>query len=99
MKLFFPIIFCLLSFHSISQLPDGREVKIYPNPSTSEITIEGFSYDSDKLLIYDMEGKSVLDKIKILHSSESKITLDISALNKGVYYFKINSVINKVFKE
>jgi len=99
MKLFFPFVFCLLTFQSISQISESPEIKIYPNPSTSEISIEGFAYEPEKLLIYDMEGKRVNDQVQIIHQSELKITLDISVLNKGVYYFKVGSVINKLFKE
>ena len=84
---------------SLAQTDRGEEVKIYPNPTSHEITIEGVSNGFERMLIYDASGKSVREEIQVIENSSSKIVLDLSALNRGVYYFKVQGKIEKVFKE
>ncbi len=57
----------------------------YPNPATAEITLEGFTQDDrlKEISITDMMGRPVY-KHKVSEFN-SKLLLDISSLNKGLY--------------
>src|SRR5690606_27885559 len=65
------------------------EIKVYPNPASQTCTIEfkGGLKTEYFLIIYDIEGKIVLNKT--LHSKQNN--LDISGLSKGAYLLKFSS--------
>jgi len=62
---------------------------IYPNPVKDMLTVSG-TYDSVK--IYDIYGKLIL-------SSNTKQTINVSSLSKGVYIIKLDNTIKKLIKE
>lgn len=85
----------LPNFTSISVAPES--VKIYPNPASSLINIEGIDLSAVK--IFDMQGKLVLEKNYI---SDNKV--NISQLYAGVYLLQMitaknEAVFNKIIKE
>jgi len=65
----------------------NENVNIYPNPSSSQINISGNRDLNSELTIYSTDGKIVMSKN--LQSTDSEI--DISSLEKGVYYIIIKS--------
>lgn len=68
--------------------------KIYPNPATSNFTVVHSLNNSD-LLITDTQGKKVLTK----HKVKSNETIDISSLNRGIYFVQlVNSQNSKQVK-
>ena len=70
------------------------EVKIYPNPSSDLINIEGINIkESNKLSLYDIHGKLILEKY-----ITDNITIDISNLESGIYFIKLNDTYSKVIK-
>ena len=76
----------------ISQL-GNESVKIYPNPATSQIAIQGM--DITKYEIIDVLGRAVL-----VGNSAEKNNIDITSINKGTYILKLYSsekVITKKF--
>ncbi|MBI9036579.1 MAG: carboxypeptidase regulatory-like domain-containing protein [Bacteroidales bacterium] len=84
--------YSLLNF-STTHISDGDEnndISIYPNPTTGMITIgnlEGFKNLTD-LEITNIAGKIVL-QLKI-NNYQSKIEIDLSFLEKGVYFINIS---------
>lgn len=71
---------CLESTSSIDQTKVEDVFKIYPNPASEYISIEGeFEY----ITIFDANG------VRVLQSTKN--TIDISSLPAGVYLLKINS--------
>lgn len=64
------------------------EVSIYPNPSNTQINVAGI--EVDKLFLYNMDGTLV--------SSTTESSVNVSALDKGVYMLKILSA-DKMFVE
>jgi hypothetical protein len=68
---------------------DELEINIYPNPVKDVLTIDGI-YNS--VNIYDVFGKLVL-------TSKSQKTIDVSTLNNGVYFVNINSKNTITFKK
>ncbi len=61
--------------------------KVYPNPSSSIVTISAANVDSYKLSVTDITGKVVMTKS--LNGIEN--TLDISSLSTGAYFFELSS--------
>jgi len=64
------------------KLPD---VNIYPNPTTSSITIEGD--DLEKVSLYDITGRLVLQ----LSIRKNKIFIDVSKLSSGTYFATVQT--------
>lgn len=63
-----------------------KNIELYPNPATNKVAVEILSNEKDfHLILYDMKGNEILKQDLI----ESKTPIDISTLNKGVYYVKI----------
>jgi hypothetical protein len=76
--------------------PTGSVYKIYPNPVKENLNIEVKTTNTDHKKqfmyynIYSMEGKEVLSsKIDTL-SNNYKDTIDLSQLEKGIYFIQIN---------
>ena len=76
--------------------PTGSVYKIYPNPIKDNLNIEVKSFNADNkkqymfYTIYSMEGKEVIaNSIPTLNSNYSD-TIDLSRLNKGIYFMQIN---------
>jgi len=70
---------------------------VYPNPLTSEFTIDLTltDYASTTMGIYDVNGKLTVDFDGIEHEKKVVLTKDLSDLNPGVYYLKIQSTSPK----
>ncbi len=69
-----------------------ENIRIYPNPSSSYLIIEGMGMIST-IKIYDTQGKMVK---QILKPSSSKISID--DLAQGTYYIKIDNYTHKFIK-
>jgi hypothetical protein len=61
---------------------ENEKFAVYPNPSSSEITISSPNFDgSEKIAVLDLAGKTVL--------SSSEATINISDLKSGVYFVEV----------
>ncbi|MDI1356256.1 MAG: T9SS type A sorting domain-containing protein [bacterium] len=58
---------------------------VYPNPSTTFVTILAHGADAAQALIYDVTGKMV-DRASF---TDGKAKLDVSEYNKGLYFFTV----------
>jgi len=65
----------------------SAKFKVYPNPSSSFVTISSEGFDAFKLKVTDVTGKLIATK----EFTGAENTLDISSYNTGVYFFEINS--------
>ena len=70
---------------------------IYPNPADKSIEMI-FNKNSigNNIQIYDISGKIILEKT-IYNTIQQKV--DISNLNKGVYFVKVGGLVHKLIKE
>lgn len=66
-------------------LDESTEVLIYPNPAHSTLTIELKSHLNSFIQVIDIRGKVCLEKNISQYSS-----IDISVLDSGIYYLRIN---------
>ncbi len=82
-----------------SRMKKGGEIVMYPNPVNDQLTILNEEMDLEKVSIYNVLGKEIVLKGRIVGYSESKIIIDFSALASGVYYVKVNNKIQKFHKK
>lgn len=81
--------------------PDGIEelsstFNIYPNPASSEITITSQHNGDADVKIYDMTGRCV----KEVHVSNiNNATINISDIEKGIYFINVNGKVEKLVVE
>jgi hypothetical protein len=78
------------------ETPESK-IKIYPNPATNSLTLskeEGINKNTS-VFIYDIYGR----EIKQLKIKNNKQKIDISNLEKGVYFVKIGSAVGRFVKE
>lgn len=85
-KITFPLIL------SVPEIENTFHSVAYPNPSQSNVEFEFFSKTSGmvKISIIDICGKEILIRLeKDLQIGNQKIMVDISELNSGIYFYKI----------
>jgi len=63
----------------------AKEIKIYPNPATTAITIECPGQPAPRLIIYDPAGKMLLERTL----NEDRNMIDISELAEGLYLLQL----------
>jgi hypothetical protein len=94
-------VFLIANFEQISNLPNNPEivdVKIYPNPFTSTLTIESTQspLNITTINIYDSSGKRII-KPNAINSNST--TLDMCNLLPGVYFIEVRlGLQNRVYK-
>ena len=75
---------------------DGKSgVNIYPNPATNKVYIERTNNEAMKVSLFDMLGRQVNATI---NSENKKTEIDVSGLNEGIYFVKVQTskgIINK----
>ncbi len=79
----------------LTDVENGLSVKVYPNPTTDNTTLEIKGLTSEaKVVVTDIQGRILINDV--LPQGETTITIDAANLPSGVYYVKlINDQINK----
>ena len=78
-------------FYIASALPTGTfgndelQMKIYPNPAGSWLTIQLSSSATGQATIYDVIGKTVVQT----ELQNSRQTIDVSGLPEGLYFVRL----------
>jgi len=72
---------------------------MYPNPSNNEITIKFNTTNDVAIDLFDINGRTVLNKTFNTQSSSFSQNLNVSALATGVYIVKIKSGNNTMFRK
>jgi hypothetical protein len=75
--------------------PENKSFEIYPNPSSNLIVLT--SIQSENIRIYDCNGKIV--KNRQCNKNQESIKIDISDLNKGLYFIKAGKRVKKFIKQ
>lgn len=75
------------------------EVVIYPNPTTSTITIQASEQELQSIKIYNILGQDVSKLTKQLSKTDNSVVLDLSNLVNGLYSVKTLTTANKVYKK
>lgn len=74
------------SANSVSEIPFQSDVNVYPNPFTDITTVSFSEAGNYNLVVVDLTGKVVLATV---NAGASKVSLNLSALNNGMYILKI----------
>ncbi|NOZ47217.1 MAG: PKD domain-containing protein [Chlorobi bacterium] len=86
------------SFREMNLLNEDG-LRIYPNPATSELTIETGIEDNSVVNIYSYTGALV----KTMNLKQDVTTINISNLTPGIYFIKVNNgeevYTNKLIKQ
>ncbi|WBV60579.1 PQQ-dependent sugar dehydrogenase [Chryseobacterium camelliae] len=64
----------------------SAQIKIYPNPASKRVFIDGVKGKDISIEIFSAEGKKVIEQAQIENNS-----IDISEIPSGVYFININS--------
>ena len=78
---------------------DNDKIELYPNPTKNQITLEGDSFELEVISISNVKGQKFDDQIVISKSEKSKVVIDLSNLEKGVYIIKTRTKSHKVYRE
>ena len=70
-----------------------KNIKIYPNPASDVIHIEGLENGNHQIYIYDMLGKVVCSA----QTSDSNMEINITHLPDGMYIVKIDGTDNSTY--
>ena len=81
----------------ISSVLSSDNVKVYPNPASSEVTISLTSPAEVDIRIFDLSGKLLIYQADT--TIRSTFSLDISSLKSGIYFLRMNSEIGEVTKK
>ncbi len=80
------------------ELQQKAELKVYPNPTQSSITIEGYIQTPQSIQILNSVGQEFSSSIHMLRLDSTSVKIDLSALPVGVYFIRLNDEMIKVFK-
>lgn len=72
----------------ITEQINKQSITIYPNPSDGKFKVEGLKLKVEKVEVFDLFGR------KVLESKEQEI--DMSSFSKGFYFVHIGEVVKKV---
>jgi len=79
---------------SINDFANNSDFAMYPNPTKSELTIDGLPTSlNNKIEIYDILGKKIKDITEINDSKSITLTLNYTP---GMYLVKINNTTKKL---
>jgi len=70
-----------------------KQFKLYPNPSKSQLNVLGVQGNM-KAQVLNIQG----EKLKTIQLTKTKSSIDISKLNKGVYFLVINHQYHRFVK-
>ncbi|MCL3779594.1 T9SS type A sorting domain-containing protein [Prolixibacteraceae bacterium JC049] len=75
----------VLSINTSAPLMEDKLLKVYPNPTSGSLTIEGKMLQEAHVYVLDMNGKILISK----QSKQTTNKLDLSRYTNGVYLLKI----------
>lgn len=79
---------------SVEEMDNQNKIKIYPNPASDEIFVEGINQENLTAEFITLEGRIILNKK--LNSDNS---IDISNLKSGIYFVTIKSNQTKKYTQ
>ncbi len=77
----------------------NRVINLYPNPAANSITIqeEGASFESHTISLFDLQGRLI--HVQLATDLHNGHTIDVSALNSGMYLVKVSNKAGDVYKK
>ena len=87
----------LIAFFVSNQDIDVAEsttIKIYPNPASKTITIEGLGNETD-IFVVNAIGRT----IRRLEKASRTLTISVADLPKGIYFVRVGTAVKKLIVE
>lgn len=79
----------------VESIAGQSSVKVYPNPAGDRLNIAFANNNATNIEVFDVRGYRVMH----VENAEGVVTLDISALSKGLYVVRCGGKITKVVKK
>lgn len=79
---------------SIEDIYNQNKVKIYPNPASNRIFVEGIEKENLNADFISLDGRLILNA-----SVNSDYGIDISSLKSGIYFITVNSNQTKIYTQ
>lgn len=76
---------------SIQNNYSTEKLSIYPNPSGDKINIEPSIFGMEKISLFNVLGKNVLNFFPAIENQPNKIQIDISNIPSGIYWMIVNT--------
>lgn len=70
----------------VETLAGEEDITVYPNPTQDQFTIIGNENELSRIEVLDVLGQHVSDRIREIRRDPTSCTIDVSDLNRGVYY-------------
>ena len=77
----------------ITDVEQTQYISIYPNPANDRLYIEAEA-EIEEAVVYDIYGKA--QNIRTSESQNLRISVDLSNLNAGIYFIKINTTNGEI---
>jgi len=76
------------------------ELQVYPNPTKNELRLQNYELQENSVIeIYSVVGQLVYQINKSTNNQINNITIDVSHLDNGMYYLKIDNKVVRFVKE
>ena len=71
----------------------ASSVKIYPNPSNGQFTVEVETENNltAEVVVYDLTGRIILSQQNVLHSGVNAISMNVEGIASGTYVLQMKS--------
>jgi len=76
-----------------------RTIKIYPNPTQKQFTLDGEKNELENITIYNLLGQDVTQYTIINSLNEQSKRVDVSLLEPGLYMVKTKNSSNRLYKK
>ena len=73
---------------------ENAKLTAFPNPSTDgrfELNVRGVASEEASIQVFNTKQRLVLQRTAVLEKGENKINIDLSEMERGIYYLKVNS--------
>jgi hypothetical protein len=83
----------------LSEVDSQSTLMCFPNPTNNQITFKGSFVPNEVFDIVDLLGRSFIESTEITYYNLSELTIDISHLPAGSYFFKSTNTSTPFVKE
>lgn len=90
--------FSYSGIQSVSTIQQKEALSIYPNPTDHLVTIIGNRNELNQIKIFDILGQDVTYKVVLVENNITNLTLSLTNLPSGIYFFKTANEVRKVYK-
>lgn len=83
----------------IKEYKETSELKVYPNPTSDQITVSGIKSELSEINIYNTLGQNVNEIVDFSDINSTELILDLTILEPGIYYLKTAENMKVLIKQ